>query len=177
MCTLIIFCHFPILFYDWSINKQCCGSALTLVGWIRMRIQEDNKWPTEKKKVKKFHILSVTCSILRAEGFSWCLVVLRGGHIWHKKNCFIVNCTVLQFLVIKTLDRMDWPKMLDPDVHWNQCESITLPTWHVLNTTPFTAVLGIRDILVRIRISGSVPLNNGSGSGFNSRPDSLLQWL
>ncbi len=35
------------------------------------------------------------------------------------------------------------------------------------------AVLGIRDILVRIRIPGSVPLPNGSGS--NSGSDSFLQ--
>ncbi len=35
----------------------------------------------------------------------------------------------------------------------------------------FKAVLGIRDILVRIR--GSAPLTNGSGS--NSGPDSFLQ--
>jgi hypothetical protein len=34
-----------------------------------------------------------------------------------------------------------------------------------------TAVLGIRDILVRIRISGSVPLTNGSGS------DYFLHWF
>ncbi len=33
----------------------------------------------------------------------------------------------------------------------------------------FQAVLGIRDILVRIQISGSIPLTNGS--------DSFLQWL
>ncbi len=32
----------------------------------------------------------------------------------------------------------------------------------------FPAELGIRDILVRIRIPGSVPLANGSGSGSNS---------
>jgi hypothetical protein len=34
-------------------------------------------------------------------------------------------------------------------------------------------VLGIRDILVRIRIPGSVPLTNGSRSGSNSGSDSL----
>ncbi len=36
-------------------------------------------------------------------------------------------------------------------------------------------VLGIRDILMRIRIPGSVPLTNRSGS--NSANDSFLQWL
>jgi hypothetical protein len=34
------------------------------------------------------------------------------------------------------------------------------------------AVLGIRDILVKVRVRGSVPLTNGSGSGSNSRSDS-----
>ncbi len=37
-----------------------------------------------------------------------------------------------------------------------------------LETKP---VLGIRDVSVRIRIRGSVPLTNGSGSGSNSRSD------
>ncbi len=39
------------------------------------------------------------------------------------------------------------------------------------------SVLGIRDILVRIRIRGFVPLTNGSGSGFDSRSDSFLELL
>jgi hypothetical protein len=46
-------------------------------------------------------------------------------------------------------------------------------------TNMLYAVLGIRDILVRIRIRGSVPLTNGSGSGpgsgSNSGSDSFLQ--
>ncbi len=37
------------------------------------------------------------------------------------------------------------------------------------------AVLEIRDILVRIRIPGSEPMTNGSGSGSNSGSDSLIQ--
>jgi hypothetical protein len=39
------------------------------------------------------------------------------------------------------------------------------------------AVLGIRDILVRIRIGihGSIPLTTGSGSGSNSGSNSFLQ--
>jgi hypothetical protein len=45
-------------------------------------------------------------------------------------------------------------------------------------TNMLFAVLGIRDIFVRIRIRGSVPLTNGSGSGpgsgSNSRSDSFL---
>ncbi len=39
----------------------------------------------------------------------------------------------------------------------------------------FEAVLGIRYVLVRIRICRSVPLTNGSGSGSNSGSDSFLQ--
>ncbi len=40
-------------------------------------------------------------------------------------------------------------------------------------------VLGIHDILmrIRIRISGSTPLTNGSVYGSNSGSDSFLQWL
>ncbi len=40
-------------------------------------------------------------------------------------------------------------------------------------------VLGICDILVRIRIwiLGFIPLANGSGSGYNSGSDAFLQWL
>jgi hypothetical protein len=37
------------------------------------------------------------------------------------------------------------------------------------------AVMVIRDILVRIRIPGSVPLTNGFGSGVNSGSESFLQ--
>jgi hypothetical protein len=36
------------------------------------------------------------------------------------------------------------------------------------------AVRGIRDILMRMQIPGSVPLTNGSGSGSNSGFDSFL---
>ncbi len=45
------------------------------------------------------------------------------------------------------------------------------PSWLKHNK----AVLGIRDILVRIRIPGSVPLTNGSGS--NSGSGSFLHWF
>jgi hypothetical protein len=38
----------------------------------------------------------------------------------------------------------------------------------ILLKSLYRTVLGIRDILVRIRIPGSVPLTNGSGSGFGS---------
>jgi hypothetical protein len=42
---------------------------------------------------------------------------------------------------------------------------------YVHTATAFQAVLGTRDLLVRIRIPGSVPLTNGSGSGSGSTPD------
>ncbi len=50
---------------------------------------------------------------------------------------------------------------------------------YVHTATACQAVLGIRDILVRIRIPGSVPLTNGSGSGSgtNSRSDLFLHWF
>ncbi len=51
---------------------------------------------------------------------------------------------------------------------------LLLITW-MYNT--FLAMLWIHDILVRIRIRGSVPLTNGSGSGSNSWSASFLQWL
>ena len=44
--------------------------------------------------------------------------------------------------------------------------------YHIHNKT----VLGIHNILVRIRIPWSIPLTNGSGSGSNSGSDSFLQW-
>ncbi len=39
------------------------------------------------------------------------------------------------------------------------------------------SVLGIRDIFVRVRIPGSVPLTYGSGSGSNSGSDFFLHWI
>ncbi len=46
-------------------------------------------------------------------------------------------------------------------------------------TVQGVGLLGIRDILLRIRIPESVPLNNGSGSGSGSNygSDSFVQWL
>ncbi len=72
----------------------------------------------------------------------------RGASLLRLRNFFYFLCRIAEVVIL-------W------DSH------PTLP--------PFAAVLGIRDILVRIRIRirGSVPLTNGSGS--NSKSDSFLQ--
>ncbi len=59
-------------------NQLWCGSgsALILVGWIR--IQEGKKWPTKKKKVKKFHVFK--CWMLSVEG--WRLLLYFGRPPW-----------------------------------------------------------------------------------------------
>jgi len=67
----------------------------------------------------------------------------------------------------------------NPDPHWGNMSG-TDPHWSWPNHNAgslFITVLGIRDILVqiRIRLRGSKPLTDGSGS--NSRSDSFHQWL
>ncbi len=56
-----------------------------------------------------------------------------------------------------------------------------LPSSCWIKRKNYLSVLGIRDILVRTWIRGSVPLTNGSGSSSgtesSSRSDSFLQWL
>jgi hypothetical protein len=46
---------------------------------IRIRIKEGKNYRQKYKKVKKFHVSSAGCSLLRAEGFSCSLNVLYGG--------------------------------------------------------------------------------------------------
>ncbi len=58
---------------------------------------------------------------------------------------------------------------LDPDLH--RCEKLD-PDLH--SSDSHLLVLGIHDILMRIRIPRSVPLTNGSGSGSDSGSDSFL---
>jgi hypothetical protein len=57
----------------------------------------------------------------------------------------------------------------------NERQNTPFPKPHVAKVSR-KPVLGIRDILVRIRIPGFVPLTNGSGSGYgsNSGSDSFL---
>ena len=69
------------------LPTQCCGSgsALILVGWIRICTDPDpggHKCPIKTEKVKKYHVfLSTGCSLLMTEGFSCSLDVFYGGLI------------------------------------------------------------------------------------------------
>ncbi len=69
-----------------------------------------------------------------------------------KKGFFFVGRTLLQILVIKILDRMYWPGSgsgIEPMRNQNTANEACI------EYDNFTAVLGIRDILVRIWIPGS----------------------
>jgi hypothetical protein len=77
------------------------GSALTLVGWIRFRIQEGKKTHKNVRKLRSFMFRNAGCSLLRGESFCCTLDVFYGG-------LGIIQLQFFQFLVIKTLD-------LDPD--------------------------------------------------------------
>jgi hypothetical protein len=104
--------------------QQCCGSgsALILVDWTRIRIENAdsdwNQWRQKKPKkpIECFDVRSVS-SLLRAEGFSLSSKDLyRGPGISH------------QNLDPQPDPDPHWPKMLDPDQdsHWNQCKSAAL---------------------------------------------------
>jgi len=78
------------------LPTQCCGSgsALILVGWIRICTDPDpggHKCPTKTEKVKKYHVfLSTGCSLLMTEGFSCSLDVFYGG--LQLKNIIFFSC-------------------------------------------------------------------------------------
>jgi hypothetical protein len=110
--------------------------------WIRINFDQlapdpgEQKWPTKiERSVESSECLML---LMRAEGFSCCMDVLRGGGLpleikksaffIFKKFCF--SFLILQSLVIKTPDpelesdpelapdpdpNPHWPKMLDPD--------------------------------------------------------------
>jgi hypothetical protein len=72
----------------------------------------------------------------------------------------------------------EWDKLIKKDTAnknlWDQVKEIEVFTRkEFLDKVNKLAVLGIRDVLFRIRIRGSVPLTEGSGS--NSGSDSLLR--
>ncbi len=63
------------------------GTALTLVGWIRIR--EDKNDPQNLKKMEEYLMFwSAGCSLLRAEGFSCSLDFLQGDLGINKLNFF-----------------------------------------------------------------------------------------
>jgi hypothetical protein len=57
--------------------------------------------------------------------------------------------------------------------HCSQSNTVVLSLIKYIHTE--LSVFGIRNILVRIQIPGSVSLTNGPGSGSNSRSDSFLK--
>jgi len=52
------------------VDPEPDGSALTLVSWIRIRIQEGESTHRNEKMWRNFLFRSSGCSLLRAEGFS-----------------------------------------------------------------------------------------------------------
>ncbi len=123
-------CSLKLKKWYWSVGS---GSALILVGWIRT--QEGKNDLENRKKFRNFMFYSAGCSLLKAEGF---LDVLCGGLGISKlqflilKNISFFSAVIffLQYLVIKSMDLdpdpdLDphWPKMLCPDLYWNQCGS------------------------------------------------------
>ncbi len=81
-----------------------------------------------------------------------------------QRNTIFLNC--LKYLIVRTRIRKKWMNR-----KWSR----------TLTAFALKEVVGLRDILVRIRVPGSVPLTNGSGSKFgsNSGSDSgsFFQWL
>jgi hypothetical protein len=61
------------------------GSALILVGWIYIRIQESKNDP-QKAEIRKinFMLLIIGCSLLRDEDFYCSLKVLHGEQVINK---------------------------------------------------------------------------------------------
>ncbi len=117
---------------------QCFGSTSA---WIRIgfsRLDPDplgQKWPTKMGKVQKFLVLKCWMSSFEADSFSCSLNVLYESlrisklQFLNKKILILFSCKLFKFFFIKTLDPDPhplWPKMLDPDQHWNQCGSKTL---------------------------------------------------
>ena len=83
------------------------------------------------------------------------------------KYCFSKAGKFLWRIVRKWNFCLHFLEKLFATIWYRYCERI----WMILSETS----VGIRDILVRIRIPGSVPLTNGSGS--DSGSDSFLHWL
>ncbi len=101
--------------------------------WIRIRIhfgRLEYGSGSRRAKIKMTHKSeqnsSARCYIMRDEDFSCSLDVLYGGlgigklQFFYQKIRKISTVNFFLFLVIKTLD-------LNPDPHWNQCGSTTLP--------------------------------------------------
>jgi hypothetical protein len=66
---------------------------------LRIRIKEGKCDPQKKKKIKKFPVSGVGCSLLKAEGFFCNLDVLYGGLgigvFFDAKKCFFFSCNFL----------------------------------------------------------------------------------
>ena len=134
--------------YTYISYKQCCGSGSA---WICIGIgrldpdphEECGSWSgsrqakmTHKRRRKKsVWFWSAVCPFLRGEGLSCRLDVLHGGlginvmHLLINKILICFRLKMFKVWAIKTLDLdpdPQWPKMLDPDLHWNQCGPTTL---------------------------------------------------
>ncbi len=74
-----------------------------------------------------------------------------------------------RYLVLESAGGLRYapPDQIQPD----QRNTVPKNNYYYGNYQYLFSVLGIRDMVVRIRIRGSVPLTNGSGSSF------FLQWL
>jgi hypothetical protein len=85
------------------------------------------------KKLRNFKFWCSGFSILKAEGFS-CTLDVNSGDLGISKLQFLIKkyyffsaLNFFQNLVIKPLNLdPDWPKMLDPEPHWNKFGSASL---------------------------------------------------
>ncbi len=114
-------------YYFWSADADLhleCRSRL-VSGRAKMTHKKIKEW-----RMYCFEVLDFSFEC-------WRLLLLLGRPTWrpidkyiaifYLKICISFNCKIVLFFVIKSLDpELDpdpnWPKMLEPARHWNQCE-------------------------------------------------------
>ncbi len=112
------------------------GSALVLIGRIRILDPGGSKMGQKYKKCRNFMFWSAGCSVLRVEGFSCSLDVLHGGLRINKLR-FLVNENIVVFQLCNSYifyhqnfgseTGSALTKMLDPDhTETMKCRSTTL---------------------------------------------------
>jgi hypothetical protein len=84
----------------------------------------------------------------------------------------LISGSTLNCVFVSGQDSESYPDREKPNIH-KKASFVKLGAYGL--PVGFEAVFGIRDIMVLIRIRGSVPLTNGSGS--NSGSDFFLQGL
>jgi hypothetical protein len=97
---------------------MCCVSGSALIWSAGSGPRRAKKTHKHRQKLINFMFLSAGCSLLRAEGFFCCLDFPHGG-LGITTMAYYSSLKFLQFLDVQTFDP-HWPKMLDPDPHWNQ---------------------------------------------------------